>query len=185
MWPKNLQRVGYRLRYTSKCVGSYMHIAYFQRRNLHLQCTRKCCKDVYWSSKMMFIWIYKIRKSKISLAKWTCILTYLHCVRPLQTFIYILYNILNIFFNSSLVSVRHGLDCFTRLRLTHDKRNGFPPKKMYRMWLKKRCSCVYLLCLGIYIHFEKKKYVTRNDDAPYLLFFTEGNMNDCIFRNWQ
>ena len=111
MWPKNLQRVGYRLRYTSKCVGSYMHIAYFQRRNLHLQCTRKCCKDVYWSSKMIFIWIYKIRKSQISLAKWTCILTYLHCVfwvdefviillshRPLQTFIYILYNILNIFF---------------------------------------------------------------------------------------
>ena len=55
----------------------------------------------------------------------------------LQRYIYILYNIFDIFSIPVLVSVRHGLDCFTRLRLTHDKRNGFPPKKMYRMWLKK------------------------------------------------
>ena len=114
------------------------------------------------------------------LSRWIC-----YNIRTLQTFIYILYNILNIFFNSSFGFCATWLGFFYTSKVDSWQTKRFSAEKMYRMWLKKRCSCVYLLCLGIYIHFEKKKYVTRNDDAPYLLFFTEGNMNDCIFRDWQ
>ena len=89
------------------------------------------------------------------LSRWICY------NRTLQTFIYILYNILNIFFNSSFGFCATWLGLFYTSKVDSWQTKRFSAEKNVSYVVEKRCSCVYLLYVLASTFISRKRNMWR------------------------